>query len=41
MDTIASGVVLDIDFLDNKEFIDKCPKDAFERLRFMILNLDM
>ena len=38
MDTIASGVVLDIDFLDNKEFIDKCPKDTFERLRFMISN---
>ena len=38
MDTIASGVVLDIDFLDNKGFIDKCPKDTFERLRFMISN---
>jgi len=36
MDTIASGIVLDIDFLDNKEFIDNCPKDTFERLRFMI-----
>jgi len=38
METIASGVVLDIDFLDNKEFIDKCPRDTFERLRFMISN---
>ena len=38
MDTIASGVVLDINFLDNKNFIDKCPKDTFERLRFMISN---
>ena len=38
MDTIASGVVLDIDFLDNKEYIDACPKDILERIRFMISN---
>ena len=38
MDTIASGIVLDIDFINNKEFIDKCPKETLERLRFMISN---
>ena len=38
MDTIASGIVLDIDFLENKKYIDECPKDILERLRFMISN---
>tara|TARA_B100000579_G_scaffold437119_1_gene465256 strand:- start:736 stop:2598 length:1863 start_codon:yes stop_codon:yes gene_type:complete len=38
MDTIASGVVLDIDYLDNKKYINKCPKDNSERMKFMISN---
>ncbi|OUW80135.1 MAG: selenocysteine-specific translation elongation factor [bacterium TMED217] len=38
MDTIASGVVLDIDYLDNKEYISKCPKENSERIKFMISN---
>ena len=38
LDTIASGIVLETEFEENRMFIEKCPVDTLERLRYMISN---
>jgi len=38
LDTIASGIVLETDFEYDRKFIEKCPVDILERLRYMISN---
>ena len=38
LDTIASGIVLDTEFEDDKKFFEKCPVDTLERLSYMISN---
>ena len=38
LDTIASGIVLETEFEENRKFIKKCPVDTLERLRYMISN---
>ena len=38
LDTIASGIVLDTEFEDDRKFIEKCPVDTLERLSYMISN---
>ncbi len=38
LDTIASGIVLETEFEYDRKFIEKCPVDSLERLRYMISN---
>ena len=38
LDTIASGIVLETEFEDDRKFIEKCPVDTLERLSYMISN---
>jgi len=38
LDTIASGIVLETEFEHDRNFIEKCPVDTMERLRYMISN---
>jgi len=39
METIASGIVLETDSNHDRKFVEQCPLDNLERLRFMIGDL--